>query len=154
MNVTKQAFSETRKKISPIAFMKMSDELFKWFYKDTDFKRFKGYRLLSIDGTILEVNNTEKLRNEFGYIQNKSMKIARAKAAGLYDIENGMILTAVLIKYKESERTQAEQLINNLEHLGFSNDLILFDRGYPSRILFILLKIRKYIILCVYLMHF
>ena len=43
----------------------MSDEIIKWFYKDTDFKKYNGYRLLGIDGNVLEINNTEKLRNEF-----------------------------------------------------------------------------------------
>lgn len=133
LNVTKQAFSESRQKISPTAFVKMSDEIIKWFYKDTDFKRFKGYRLLSIDGTILEINNSEKLRDEFGYIENQSMKVARARASGLYDVENDMMIAAVLSKYRSNERTQAEELINKLDDIGFSNDLILLDRGYPSK---------------------
>ena len=131
-HVTKQAFSEARQKISPIAFIKMSDEIIKWFYKDTDFRRFKGYRLLSIDGTILEISNTENLRNEFGYIENQSMKVARARAAGLYDSENDLMITTVISKYRTSERLQAQDLINKLEAIGFYNDLILFDRGYPS----------------------
>jgi IS4 transposase len=143
LNVTKQAFSEARQKISPQAFIKMSDEIINWFYKDTDFKRFRNYRLLSIDGTILEIENTEKLRIEYGYIENQSMKIARAKASGLYDVENDMIITSVLGKYRASERTQAEQLINKLEDIGFSNDLILFDRGYPSRDLISFIENKK-----------
>lgn len=61
------------------------------------------------------------------------MKVARARAAALYDVENDMIITAVLSKYRASERLQAKELINKLEDIGFSNDLILFDRGYPSR---------------------
>lgn len=133
LNVTKQAFSEARQKISPTAFIKMSDEIIKWFYKDTDFKRYKGYRLLSIDGTVLEINNTEGLRDEFGYIENQTIKVARARAEGLYDVENDMILTSIIGKYKASERAQAEELINKLDEIGFSNDLILFDRGFPSR---------------------
>lgn len=133
LSVTKQAFSEARQKISPTAFIKMSDEIIKWFYKDTDFKMYKGYRLLSIDGTVLEINNTENLRNEFGYIENQTIKVARARAECLYDVENDMILTSVIGKYKASERAQAEELINKLEEIDLSNDLILFDRGYPSR---------------------
>lgn len=27
--------------------------------------------LLAIDGTVLEINNTEELRNKFGYIENQ-----------------------------------------------------------------------------------
>ncbi|MGH4139599.1 PD-(D/E)XK nuclease domain-containing protein [Clostridium sp.] len=75
----------------------MSDEIIKWFYKDTDYKRYKDYRLLSIYGTILEINNTEKLRDKFGYIENQTIKVARAKATGLYDVENDMILTSVIM---------------------------------------------------------
>jgi len=142
-SVTKQAFSEARQKISPTAFIKMSDEIIKWFYRDTDFKRYKGYRLLSIDGTILEIADTEKLRNEFGYIETKTTKTARARAEGLYDVENDMILTSVIGKYKASERAQAEELINKLENLNFSNDLILFDRGYPSREFILFIESKK-----------
>lgn len=143
VSVTKQAFSEARQKISPTAFVKLSDTIIKWFYKDTHFKTFKGYRILSVDGTILEVSNTENLRNEFGYTENKSMKLARARASGLFDVENEMIITAVLGKYTANERTQAEELINKLEEIGFSNDLILFDRGYPSKDLISFIEKKK-----------
>ena len=142
-DVTKQAFSAARQKLSPTAFIKMSDEIIKWFYKETDFKRYKGYRLLSIDGTILEINNTENLRDKFGYIENQTIKVARAKATGLYDVENDMILTSVIGKYRVSERTQAEELINNLEQTGFSNDLIIFDRSYPSREFILFIESKK-----------
>jgi IS4 transposase len=131
--VTKQAFSKARQKISPTAFIKMSDEILKWFYKDTDFKRYRGYRLLSIDGTVLEISNTESLRDKFGYIENQSMKVARSRASALYDVENDMIVSSVISPYKTGERAVAQELINKLDDLGFSNDLILFDRGYPSR---------------------
>jgi hypothetical protein len=145
--VTKQTFSKARQKISPTAFIKMSDEIIKWFYKDTDFKTYKGYRLLSIDGTILEINNTESLREKFGYIENQSMKVARARASGLYDVENDMIIASVISHYKTGERVAAQDLINKLDDLGVSNDLILFDRGYPSRelISFIESKNTKYL---------
>jgi hypothetical protein len=141
--VTKQAFSEARQKISPIAFIKMSDGIIEWFYKDTSFKRYKGFRLLSIDGTVLELNNSEKLRDVFGYAQNQSEKVARARASGLYDIENNMIITSILGKLKSNERSQAEELINKLEDIGFSNDLILFDRGYPSKDLISFIEQKK-----------
>ncbi|MGL5084404.1 MAG: IS4 family transposase [Clostridium sp.] len=133
INVTKQAFSEARQKISPKAFIKMSDALIKWFYKDTDFNTYRSYRLLSIDGTVLEIHNSEKLREEFGYIENKTLNVARARGAALYDCENDMVLTSHIGKYKQGEREVAEILIEKLCDLGTSNDLILFDRGYPSR---------------------
>ncbi|MEQ8154728.1 MAG: IS4 family transposase [Clostridiaceae bacterium] len=133
INVTKQAFSQARQKISPKAFIKMSDEILKWFYSDTDFKKYRGYRVLSIDGIVLELNNTENLRKEFGYVKNQSIQVARARASALYDVENDMILSSKIGHYGSSERAVAEDLINHLSELGTSKDLILFDRGYPSR---------------------
>jgi hypothetical protein len=49
----------------------MADVVIKWFYEDTDFKKYKGYRLIGIDGTVMEINNFEKLRSEFGYIETQ-----------------------------------------------------------------------------------
>ncbi|MGL5087683.1 MAG: IS4 family transposase, partial [Clostridium sp.] len=111
INVTKQAYTEARQKISPKAFIKMSDAVIRWFYRDTDFNKYRGYRLLSIDGTVLEVHNSEKLREEFGYIENKTLKVARARGAALYDGENDMILTSHIGRYKQGEREVAEILI-------------------------------------------
>lgn len=145
--VSKQAFSQARKKISHEAFIMLSDSIINWFYTDTDFVKFEGYRLLAIDGTVLQMHNTEELIQEFGYAENQSVKVARAMASGLYDMENDMMLATVLTKYGSSERDLAVQLINKVETLGFKNDLFLFDRGYPSKALisFIESKKQKYL---------
>lgn len=145
--VSKQAFSQARLKISPEAFVKLSDAILKWFYNDTDFKRHRGYRLLAIDGSVFEINNTAKLREEFGYVKNQCTEVARAQATCIYDVENTMIVASTLAKYTSSERALAVELINKVEENGFKNDLFLFDRGYPSSelISFIESKNQKYL---------
>jgi len=130
---TKQAYSEARKKISPLAFVKMSDSIISWFYNSGEFKTFKGMRLTAIDGSVLELNNSPRLRKAFGYVENKTVKVARALASGLYDIENGLMIASKITKYKTGERDIAVELINKLKTFGLKNDLILFDRGYPSK---------------------
>ena len=145
--VSKQAFSQARKKISHEAFIMLSDSIINWFYTDTDFAQFKGYRLLAIDGSVLQVGNSKEIIEEFGYAENQSVKVARAMASGVYDVENDMMLTTTIEKYGSSERTMAMELINKVESLGFKNDLFLFDRGYPSKefISFIEGKNQKYL---------
>jgi len=133
MRITKQAFSKARKKISPVAFIKLSDKIVDWFYKDNNSIRYRGYRLLGIDGTVLEINNSDELRKKFGYITNQFMEVIRARDECLYDLNNDMILAAGIGHYRSSERTRAQGLINKLENIGFSNDRIIFDRGYPSK---------------------
>ena len=131
-SMTKQAYSEARQKISPTAFIKMANAIISWFYGDDDFRRYRGYRLSAIDGCVLELNNSERLRSTFGYVENQSKKLARALSSGIYDIENDMMITSKIAKYKTSERDLAIELIEQLKTLGLKNDLILFDRGYPS----------------------
>jgi len=132
ISVTKQGYSEARQKISPTAFIKMADNITTWYYGDDDFKKYRGYRLLAIDGCVLELNNSERLRETFGYVENRTKKFARALSSCLYDIENDMIITSKIAKYNTSERELAIEHIEQLKNIGLKNDLILFDRGYPS----------------------
>lgn len=133
ISITKQGYSEARQKISPAAFIKMANTVTTWYYGDDDFKKYRGYRLLAIDGCVLELNNSKRLREAFGYVENKTIKFARALSSCIYDIENDMILTSKITKYKTSERELAINLIEQLKNIGLKNDLILFDRGYPSK---------------------
>ena len=138
--ITKQAYCEARQKISPTAFIKMADAITSWYYGDDDYKTFNGYRLSAIDGSILELNNSERLRNAFGYAEGKTVKLARAKASCIYDIENDIIITSKITTYTTGEREIAIELIEKLKQMGLKNDLILFDRGYPSKNFFTYLE--------------
>ena len=66
----------------------------------------------------------------------------------IYDIENDKILESNISNWKTSERDVAKEMIKSLEQKGFKNDLILFDRGYPSSdfISFLESKGLKYVI--------
>lgn len=130
--MTKQAYSQARQKISPNAFIVLNEAVIKWFYKNDDFKTFRGYRLSAIDGSVLELNNSKRLRDAFGYVENTTVKVARALSAGIYDIENDMMMTSKITRYSTSERELAVELIEQLKKTGLKNDFILFDRGYPS----------------------
>ena len=130
--MTKQAYSQARQKLSPNAFVILNEAIIKWFYKEDDIKTYRGYRLSAIDASILELNNSKRLREAFGYVENATVKVARALSAGIYDIENDMMITSKIDSYKATERETAVQLIEQLKEIGLKNDLILFDRGYPS----------------------
>ena len=142
--MTKQAFSQLRQKIKPEAFVHLNDDFITWFYDDDNFKKFRGYRLLAIDGSITEIPNTVCTREYFGYHHNQSQrKNARAMFSVIYDIENDYILESDIRTWKTGEREIAKELIIKLENKGFKNDLFLFDRGYPSREMFSFLESKK-----------
>jgi len=130
--ITKQSYSEARLKILPEAFSTMFYHIVKWFYNKDSFEKYKGYRLSAIDGFKLEINNSEILRNEFGFDGNNLAKVARAMASGIYDVENDKMIAATITHSKTGERAIAVELIEKMKEMGLKNDLILFDRGYPS----------------------
>lgn len=65
-------------------------------------------------------------------LKEATVKVARAMASSIYDIENDMVMTSIITRYDAAERDVAIQLIEDLKMKGLKNDLILFDRGYPS----------------------
>jgi hypothetical protein len=133
---TKQSFSEARQKLSPNAFIVLNDAFVEKFYDDGDFKTYKGYRLLAIDGSSIEVPNNNDTRKHFGYIinQSKEFKLARALSSQIYDVENKILVSSILGRCDDHERDLAIRNIEKMQGMGSFGvkDLILFDRGYPS----------------------
>lgn len=132
MSITKQSFSEARLKILPDAFIKIFYQIVEWYYGTVSFKTYKGYRLSAIDGSIMELNNSQILRDAYGYEKNVHKLTARALVSGVYDLENEIMIAAKITRCKYGERKVAMELIDELIRIGVKNDLILFDRGYPA----------------------
>lgn len=133
ITMSEQAFLKARQKILPKAFTILNDVMVKDVYvKPEYYYTFKGFRLLAVDGTVLTLNNTKVMQEAFGGIENKSGINAAAQASCLYDLENGVILHSIIDSYKSDERQMALNHIEKLDSFGYRNDLILFDRGYPS----------------------
>ena len=69
------------------------------------------------------------LEEKYGKAKNQHTEgLAARPLSCFYDIENEMVIDVVLGRYKANERLQAQ---SHLEYCK-SNDLIIFDRGYPS----------------------
>ena len=131
--VSKQAYCEARQKIDPKAFIELNDSVNKVVYEQcNDLKLWDGYRLSAIDGTVLELPDTALLRKEFGCSGNQNRMVARAKASCLFDVLNKVIIKSKIERYDTPERNAAVYLINQMVADGRKNDLVLFDRGYPS----------------------
>lgn len=133
-SISKQAVLENRLKINPHAFVELNDAIIKVIYdKDGEFKLWNGYRLSAIDGSAIEIPDTESAKEKFGYCRNQNAKTtAKAKASCLYDIENKIILKSKIYRYDISEKEVVPELVSELVKDTCFNELILFDRGYPS----------------------
>jgi hypothetical protein len=130
-SITKSAFIQNRKKVKPELFKYLLSAVNKEFYTDNDenVESWEGFRLLSIDGSRLTLPITKELKEKYGVFKNQhETELVIGRASVLYDVLNSMIIDGVLAPSEKGERELA------LQHLEYctSNDLIIYDRGYPS----------------------
>jgi hypothetical protein len=131
--ISKQALSQARKKIKPEAFRTLFHTIVKWFYLENKPRLFMGFRLLAIDASIIEIANTQILRDAFGASTGNGKILARAMASAIYDVTNDFFVKGMLTKYTDGERSVAMKLIDDYISIRSDDDLFLFDRGYPSK---------------------
>lgn len=128
---TKQAFSKARKKINPSALLSLFNESVNLFYKDGQFKRYRGYRITAIDGTKYNLPNSEEMKAVYGF-QDSTNEQPQALGSCLCDVLNGIVIDALISPFNSNERKLAKLHLNALSEIKTSKELILMDRGYPS----------------------
>lgn len=148
-SATKQAFSKARRKLNPVVFKRLNGKFVSEFYTDNELKTFKGFRVLAIDGTTIQLPSSEELISYYGCSSNKfGPTLPMARASTMFDVLNKVTIDSIISQYKSSERNQALELLDSLlminKETNFSKtkikDLLIFDRGYPSAKLIFELK--------------
>lgn len=137
-----QAFSKARYKIKPEAFYAVFRHSAQEFYMQKNIKTLYGYRIFAVDGTSLLLPETRENRETFGSCGDSSKTYAAASASIFYDVLNDIVIDAVIGKCTSSEREDCYQMLERSNDVTITGDkkLILLDRGYPSRELFLLLE--------------
>lgn len=128
---TKSAFVQKRMKINPEVFKHLSEVIVENTYVESNptINLFEGFRLLAVDGSKVTLPFTEDLKKEFGESKNQTnTSVVQGKASVLYDLLNRIALDSILEKLEIGERTLALRHSFRWE----KNDLIIYDRGYPS----------------------
>jgi len=134
LDMSQQAFSAARQKIKWEAF----EELFRTSvigsYQE-EWKLWRGYRVMAADGSFVQLPSDAALVQYFGGLGHER-ETATALASLLYDLENNIIVDAMIAPVSENERTLAEGHLRALQKMDSYNrghrELIIFDRGYPS----------------------
>jgi len=141
-NITKSAFSQSRKKLKAEAFIELNDALVESFYEDDDYKKWKDFRLLAIDGTCLTLPQSDEIIKDFGFAKNNvnpESIIPMATISSYYDLLNGIIIDSQIDQYKIDEFMLA---LGHLDKVG-KKDLIILDRGYAATWFFIYMNLKK-----------
>ena len=137
-SVTASAYTRARAKLNYTAFIELYRLVREQFYEDGDYYRFKGFRLLAVDGSIIILPNSDNIKKVFtptitkNQIMDFSKEVVQARASVLYDVLNNIVIDASLQDKANGERVLA------VSHLQYTqkDDLLIFDRGYPSIELF------------------
>lgn len=130
--VTSSAFTQARSHLKHTAFIELNQAaVVQVCYQDGDYARYQGFRLLGVDGSKVSLPNEAEIVAEFGGTAKNQHHAAVEPfglASVLYDLLNHIALDSTLAAGKAYEVDLA------LEHLAHTqeNDLLLFDRNYPS----------------------
>lgn len=128
--ISKSAFTQSRKKLLPKAFIELRDEQLTYFQANAPhIKTWKGYRVVAIDGSLLNLPNSDEIKNHFGFTSNQHELMNRARCSFAYDVCNELILDAEVAAHKSCEK---ELAVNHLSKLDPHTDILVFDRGYPA----------------------
>lgn len=129
MKVTKSAFCQQRMKIKALFFAGLNEVLVKSFYQHYDKAiRWKGFRIIAIDGSqAYSVNNSEVIM-QFGSHSNQSKNVPMGQVVSAFDVLNEITIWANLYPIKISEQKVAQHW-----HPYYDPDMLLiYDRGYPG----------------------
>ena len=135
MEYSKQAFCENRLKIRYEAIEELFHDTVNNYYNTCEYETFRGYRVCAIDGIYYNIPNNDELKAKYGGPEQKDKYIPQVQAQGscLYDVLNGILIDAKFTPYKTSERALASQHLARLDGIKTEKELIIMDRGYPSR---------------------
>ncbi len=129
--ISKSAFSQARKKLKADAFEVLRKEQLTYFNNNAPYKKsWKGYRVISIDGSKMNLPYSEELADRFGLMKNQfGTRMVGSLSSIAYDVCNDLILDASLGGINACEHDLA---VNHLEQLNPQTDILVFDRGYPA----------------------
>lgn len=151
--VTASAFTQARANLHHTAFIELNQKaVVNVMYHDNNIRLYKGMRVIGIDGSKILLPQHKSIIKEFGEIpySNDHPDIQGSHAYGLasvmYDVLNNVAIDSILGKARDYE---VDLAIGHLAHSG-DNDLLIFDRNYPSYLLLALLVLcgKKFVIRC------
>jgi hypothetical protein len=149
--ISNSAFTRARAKLRHTAFIELNQKaIVNVCYGDGNFKRYKGFRMLAIDGSKVILPDTEDVIR-FGQISYKQERMVRRSTClwscfRMYDVLNRIGVDSVLSNARAYE---VDLAVGHLEQ-SREDDLIICDRNYPSYRFIATLHKRKrhYVIRC------
>lgn len=136
LSVTAGGWTQARAKLRHTAFIELNQQIvLPEFYSSNHCERWRGHRVLGIDGSTLRLPSHAETAAEFGVStainQNSTTDYTLARLSVLYDLLNDLGLDAQMAPQSTGER---EMAIQQLHHVD-KDDVLLWDRGYTGFLL-------------------
>ena len=130
------AFTQARAKLSHRAFIELNEKaLVEVLYSDQAYQRWRGFRLVAVDGSKLRLPDSDSIRADFGTVRYAGTGKKRvehehpmAVTSVLYDLLNEVALDSVIAPGKSYE---VDLALGHLRHLQ-EDDLLLADRHFAT----------------------
>ena len=125
---SKSAFSQARYKLKHTALQVLHRYSVEEYYlSHPHHRRWRGYRLLGIDGSTTPIPSNEDTVEHFGWWRPKNgQPIVMGRITQMTDLLNGIVVDGRLLPFDIGERLAAQ---NHFEFVG-NQDLVILDRGY------------------------
>lgn len=131
--ITKQAYSKQRKNLNPKVFKHLNNNYVRKIYEEINVVKYKGYIVLSIDGSTVELPNSLELKEYYGLSEGQKGSVGRVRARtlGVYDSLNKIMVNTNIDPYSVSEKEQVLKLLDEIiEFYKNEKILMIFDRYY------------------------
>lgn len=140
--VSKAAFCKARKKLKPTAFIELSKVVTCEFYNSNEVQRWRGLRVLGIDGSTAELPNSREIQDKFGIFKTRDdgKVTCLGRMLMVYDTLNHLTLHGSMDSMQASETSMLWDALPSLDLK--QDDVLVFDRYYASHLLFFYLQQR------------
>ncbi|MGB5561520.1 MAG: IS4 family transposase [Sedimenticolaceae bacterium] len=128
--VSEAAFCRARQKLRPEALAILNDTLVDAANAQIAQRRWQAFRVLAVDGSTARLPNAPAIADYFGGPRGSGVPLARFSR--LYDVLNDRVIQADMAPYRTGERELAAAYLLDSK----TDDLFLYDRGYPAFWLF------------------
>lgn len=142
VSISNSAYTQARTKLNYTAFQEYAQMSSDMFYKDGEYEKYKNFRILAIDGSVVTLPHSEDISSEFNpmkvrcQIEGFKKEVLQARASVLMAVDASLTNKN---KSEDNDLIAYDERTIALQHLAYcnKNDLVVMDRGYPSYALFI-----------------
>jgi len=130
LSCTKSAFTQQRSKLSHEFFSALNAKLLdeNYFQNRKTLKRWKGFILCGVDGSLMSMINKPDVLAYFGTKANQYVRYPLGRIMGIYDVLNNVTVACNLFPVTITEASIIKQWIEVSQH----DQLLLYDRGFPG----------------------